>query len=66
MPDFQLTELPSDRDQLSSPNVLATPRLSIETWRRDYYEERPKNALGGLTPAAYAKQLPSATVTTGL
>lgn len=35
----------------------------IETWRREYNEERPKNALGGLTPAAYAKQLAeSATV----
>lgn len=29
----------------------------IETWRREYNEERPKRALGGLTPAAYAKQL---------
>ncbi|MDR6643856.1 transposase InsO family protein, partial [Luteibacter sp. 1214] len=24
---------------------------------REYNEERPKKALGGLTPAAYAKQL---------
>ena len=30
---------------------------SIETWRREYNEERPKNALGGLTPEAYAKTL---------
>ena len=29
----------------------------IETWRREYNEERPKKALGGLTPAAYARQL---------
>ena len=29
----------------------------IETWRREYNEERPKKALGGLTPCAYAKQL---------
>ncbi|MBD8881031.1 transposase, partial [Rhodanobacter sp. 7MK24] len=29
----------------------------IERWRREYNEERPKKALGGLTPAAYAKQL---------
>ena len=37
----------------------------IETWRREYNEERPKKALGGLTPAAYAKQLANkaATVT---
>lgn len=32
-------------------------RTVIETWRREYNEERPKKALGGLTPAAYAKQL---------
>lgn len=40
----------------------------IEAWRREYSEERPKKALGGLTPAAYARQLAerSATVTTGL
>ena len=29
----------------------------IETWRREYNEERPKKALGGLTPAAYAKRM---------
>ena len=29
----------------------------IEAWRREYNEERPKRALGGLTPCAYAKQL---------
>jgi len=38
------------------PNVLHA-RTVIETWRREYNEERPKKALGGLTPAAYAKQL---------
>lgn len=40
----------------------------IEAWRLEYNEERPKKALGGLTPAAYAKQLAekSATVTGGL
>ena len=40
----------------------------IEAWRREYNEERPKKALGGPTPAAYAKQLAakSVTVTTGL
>jgi transposase InsO family protein len=29
----------------------------IENWRREYNEERPKRALGGLTPASYAKQM---------
>ena len=29
----------------------------IETWRREYNEERPKKHLGGLTPAQHAEQL---------
>jgi transposase InsO family protein len=29
----------------------------IEAWRREYNEERPKKGLGGLTPAAYGRQL---------
>ena len=37
-------------------NVLHA-RTVIETWRREYNEERPKKALGGLTPAAYAKRM---------
>ncbi|MCH2093088.1 MAG: IS3 family transposase, partial [Pseudoxanthomonas sp.] len=41
-------------------------RTVIETWRREYNEERPKKALGGLTPSAYAKQLASATINPGL
>jgi transposase InsO family protein len=43
-------------------------RTVIEAWRREYNEERPKKALGGLTPAAYAKQLArkSVTVNAGL
>ena len=47
---------------------LAHAQTLIETWRREYNEERPKKALGGLTPAAYARQLAerSATVVTGL
>lgn len=47
---------------------LAHAQAIIEAWRREYNEERPKKALGGLTPAAYAKQLAekSATVTNGL
>lgn len=32
-------------------------QVVIETWRREYNEERPKKSLGGLTPAAYAKSL---------
>lgn len=38
-------------------NGLLQARTIIETWRCEYNEERPKKALGGLTPAAYAKQL---------
>lgn len=47
---------------------LEHAKVIIEAWRREYNEERPKKALGGLTPAAYARQLAerSATVTTGL
>lgn len=47
---------------------LEHAKAIISAWRREYNEERPKKALGGLTPAAYARQLAerSATVTTGL
>lgn len=38
------------------PSLLHA-RTTIETWRREYNEERPKKALNGLTPSAYAKQL---------
>ncbi|WP_354513391.1 IS3 family transposase [Luteibacter sp. PvP019] len=38
------------------PSLLHA-RTEIENWRREYNEERPKKGLGGLTPAAYAKQL---------
>ena len=38
------------------PSLLHA-RAEIERWRREYNEERPKKVLGGLTPAAYAKQL---------
>ena len=38
------------------PSLLHA-RTEIESWGREYNEERPKKALGGLTPAAYAKQL---------
>jgi transposase InsO family protein len=33
----------------------------IRAWQREYNEERPKKALGGLTPAAYARQLATKT-----
>jgi len=36
---------------------LTHAKTIIEAWRREYNEERPKKALGGLTPAAYARQL---------
>lgn len=47
---------------------LAHARVVIETWRREYNEERPKKVLGGLTPAAHARKLAeeSATVAAGL
>ena len=47
---------------------LAHAQAVIETWRREYNEERPKKGLGGLTPAAYAKTLmnKTGTVTAGL
>jgi transposase InsO family protein len=40
----------------------------IETWRREYNEERPKKQLGGLTPALYGRTLATerSTVTHGL
>jgi hypothetical protein len=36
---------------------LLHARAEVETWRRECNEERPEKALGGLTPADYAKQL---------
>ena len=36
---------------------LAHTRTVIETWRREYNDERPKKSLGGITPSQYAKQL---------
>jgi hypothetical protein len=49
---------------------VAHAPVVIETWRRDYNEELPKKGLGGLTPAAYARQLTATTnaakVTAGL
>ena len=34
---------------------LAHGQAVLETWRREYNEERPKKGLAGLTPAAYAR-----------
>lgn len=49
---------------------VAHARALIETWRCEYNDERPKKALGGLTPTAYAQQLTKRTesekVTAGL
>ena len=45
---------------------LAHAQVVIESWRREYNEERPKKTLGGLTPAAYAEQLTMKTVTVTL
>jgi len=47
---------------------FAHAQAIIETWRREYNEERPKKGLGGLTPANYARQLSAnaSTVTVGL
>lgn len=47
---------------------LTHAKVMIETWRREYNEDRPKKSLGGLTPAAYARKLAgkAVTVTLGL
>jgi putative transposase len=42
---------------------LAHAQVVIETWRREYNDERPKKGLGGLTPAAFALQLTAQTKT---
>jgi len=59
------------RDECLNENWFASlhhAQVVIETWRREYNEERPKRSLGGLTPAAYARQLAAkaATVNPGL
>ena len=36
---------------------LLRARTVIETWRREYNQERPKNALGGLTPGSVCQNL---------
>ncbi|WP_225443908.1 IS3 family transposase [Xanthomonas campestris] len=37
--------------------TLLHARTEIERWRREYNEDRPKKAIGGMTPAAYAQHL---------
>ena len=38
-------------------SATCTAEAVIEAWRREYNEERPKEGLGGLTPAVYARRL---------
>lgn len=48
------------RDECLNEHLFVTlqhAQVVIEAWRREYNEERPKKALGGMTPAAYAKHL---------
>jgi putative transposase len=40
-------------------STLEDARRTIEDWRRDYNEQRPHSALGGLPPRDYAAQLAS-------
>jgi putative transposase len=42
---------------------LAHARAVLETWRREYNDERPKKSLEGITPSQYAKQLARKAVT---
>jgi len=42
---------------------LAHAKAVIESWRREYNEERPKKSLGGLTPSAYARQMAGGSAT---
>jgi putative transposase len=42
---------------------VAHAQVIIETWRREYNNERPKKGLSGLTPAGYASQLTTRTKT---
>lgn len=39
---------------------LEHAKTIIKAWRQEYNHERPKKALGGLTPAAYTRQLAAA------
>jgi putative transposase len=37
--------------------TLADAQATIESWRQRYNTDRPRRALGGLTPSEYAEQL---------
>jgi len=53
------------RDECLNENwftSLAHAPVLIETWRREYHEERPKKSLGGLTSIAYAQTLMASAV----
>src|SRR5687767_4098199 len=52
-----------DAWQMGRFTSLSHARIVIEAWRRESNEERPKRALGGLTPSQYARQLAEKTVT---
>lgn len=54
------------RDECLNENwftSLAHARSVIETWHREYNEERPKGVLYGMTPQQYAKHLAEKAVT---
>lgn len=54
------------RDECLNENwftSLPHAQVVIESWRREYNEERPKKGLGGLTPAGYAKLLAAKSAT---
>ncbi len=47
--------------------MLLHARTEIERWRREYNEDRPKKAIGGMTPPAYAQHLANTDIiSTGL
>lgn len=48
------------RDECLNEHWLTSLRYAqvvIESWQKEYINERPKKAPGGLTPAAYAESL---------
>lgn len=54
------------RDECLNDNWFTSlhhAQVVIRNWLNEYNEERPKKALGGLTPAAYARQLAATAAT---
>ena len=48
------------RDECLNDNqfqTLVEAQVVIETWRKDYNEERPHSSLNGLTPSEFAAKL---------